>query len=129
MGVDPAATRQVPPDSQARYSWSLRFGSANVFLDLFEEDGEGLLRLESPILFLPAEGREEFFAWLLQLNHNLAEAAFSMRGDEVYIVSTRPLEGLDAGEARSIITRICGYADDLDNALSMEFGAPLWKAE
>lgn len=127
LGVDPARTRQHAEDSRVQHSWSLKFGSANIFMDLLLEDGEGLLRLDSPILLLPKDNREEFLAWILQLNHNLAEAAFSLHGQEVHIVSTRPLEGLDAEEARSILTRICGYADDLDNALNMEFGAPLWR--
>jgi hypothetical protein len=128
LGVNPAQTRQRAEDQSVQYSWSLKFGSANIFMDLLVEDGEGFLRLDSPILYLPpVENREDFFSWILQLNHNLAEAAFSISGKEVHIVSTRPLEGLDADEARSILTRICGYADDLDNALNMEFGAPLWR--
>lgn len=127
LGVDPAQTRQHAEDAQVLHSWSLSFGSANIFMDLLVDDGEGFLRLDSPILMMPRDGREEFLSWMLQLNHNLAEAAFSLQGEEVHLVSTRPLEGLDAEEARSLLTRLCAYADDLDNALNMEFGAALWR--
>lgn len=130
LGVDPAATRQPGADPRVRFSWSLRLGSAHLFVDLLEEDGEGLLRLDSPILRLPPpERREEFFCWLLQLNYNLAESALCVVDEEVHIVSTRPLEDLDPGEVRNLLTRISHSADDLDDALAMEFQAPLWKPE
>lgn len=130
LGVDPAAARQPSDDPRVRFSWSLRLGSAAIFLDLLEEEGEGMLRLDSPILMLPPKDRrEEFYAWLLQLNYNLAESALCLKDDEVHIVCTRPLEDLDPGEVRDLVTRLSNYADDLDNALNVEFDAPLWKAE
>lgn len=129
LGLDPSQARQPPDDPKIRYSWSMRFGSAHIFVDLLEENGEGLLRINSPLLIVPEDNREDLFAWLLQLNHSMAETAFALYGDEVHLVSTRPLEGLDPNEAHSIITRLCAYADDLDDELSNEFGARLWTAE
>lgn len=126
LGIDPNEARQPADDPKIRHSWSLRLGSAHIFMDLLEENGESLLRIDSPLLIVPEDNREDLFAWLLQLNHSLAEAAFSLFNDEVHLVSTRPLEDLDPSEVRRIITRLSACADELDDELSTEFGARLW---
>ncbi|MEW6277291.1 MAG: YbjN domain-containing protein [Candidatus Eremiobacterota bacterium] len=125
LGIDPEENREEIPGERA-YSWCVQRGSATVFIELLSEQEEGYFMVDCPILLLPSVGLERFFRRLLELNDRLVEATLTLRGTEVHLVGIRPLKGMDAGEAEEMIDRISAYADNLDNQLSDEFGAPLW---
>lgn len=127
LGIDPQENLEEAQE-KTRYSWCVRRGSANVFIELFSENSESYFMVDCPILRLPPqEKREGFYRRLLELNDKLVEAGLVARGDEIHLVGIRPLRGLDAEEASGMLDRISGWADNLDNSLSEEFGAPLWE--
>lgn len=126
LGIDPAQNLEEAQEQQ-RYSWSVRRGSANVFIELFSESDESYFMVDCPLLRLPAaDRREAFYRRLLEINDKLVEAALVARGDEIHLVGIRPLRGLDSEEAGGMLDRVSAWADNLDNQLSEEFGAPLW---
>ena len=127
LGIDPAENLEEAQEKQ-RYSWCIKRGSANIFVELFTESQESYFMVDCPILRLPAPERlEAFYRRLLELNDKLVEAALVCRGVEIHLVGIRPLRGLDAEEASGMLDRISAWADSLDNSLSEEFGAPLWE--
>jgi hypothetical protein len=127
LGIDPQENLEEAQEKQ-RYSWCVKRGSANVFIELFSEENESYFMVDCPLLRLPApEQREGFYRRLLELNDKLVEAALVARGDEIHLVGIRPLRGLDTEEASGMLDRISSWADGLDNRLSEEFGAPLWE--
>lgn len=127
LGINPEENLEEAQETQ-RYSWCVKRGSANVFLELFTENNEGFFMVDCPMLRLPAEEqRQAFYRRLLELNDQLVEAALVARGDEIHLVGIRPLRGLDREEASGMLDRISAWADNLDNVLSDEFGAPLWE--
>lgn len=126
LNIDPQENLEEAQDQQ-RYSWCVRRGSANVFIELFSENQESYFMVDCPILKLPPQPqREGFYRRLLELNDKLVEAGLVARGEEIHLVGIRPLRGLDAEEASGMLDRISSWADALDNQLAEEFGAPLW---
>ena len=127
LGIDPQENLEEAQEKQ-RYSWCVRRGSANIFVELFSENQESYFMVDCPILRLPPQERlEAFYRRLLELNDKLVEAALVCRGNEIHLVGIRPLRGLDAEEASGMLDRISAWADSLDNSLAEEFGAPLWE--
>lgn len=125
LGIDPQ--ENLEEAQEKRYSWCVKRGSANIFIELFSENDESYFMVDCPILRLPPqERRETFYRRLLELNDQLVEAGLVARGDEIHLVGIRPLRGMDSEEASGMLDRISAWADSLDNHLSEEFGAPLW---
>jgi type III secretion system-like peptide-binding chaperone len=108
------------------FGWSIRRGSAVVFITVNRVDGQAYFRLVSPILYLPTENLLPLYRTLLGINMDLTSAALAVHEDRVCVVSERPVLGLDAVEADDLIKRVSYYADVLDNKLSAEFGARLY---
>ncbi len=123
IGVDPRPER-LPGDRG--FGWSIRRGSAVVFITVNQENNHAYLRLTSPILYLPSENLLPLYRTLLGINMELTSAALAVHEDKVCIVSERPVEGLDHVEADDLLKRISHYADELDNKLAAEFGARLY---
>src|SRR5215212_1243460 len=67
------------------------------------QEGAGYLQVLSPILHLPMTNLLPLYRRLLELNLQLTNAALGVHLDVVYVFSERPLDGLDAVEANSII--------------------------
>lgn len=126
LGIDPSKSLEEATESE-HYSWCVKRGSANVFIELFTQNNESYFMVDCPILTLPAQNLEGFFRRLLEVNDRLVEASLVLRGQEVHIVGIRPLKGLDSVEASTMLDSVSAWADHLDNALSEEFGAPLWQ--
>lgn len=126
LGIDPVDNLEEATEQQ-HYSWCLQRGSATVFIELFTEGSESYFMVDCPILMLPFSGLEAFYRRLLEINDQLVEASLVVRGEEVHLVGIRPLRGLDSTEASDMLDRISSWADNLDNRLSEEYKAPLWK--
>jgi hypothetical protein len=108
--------------------WWLKEGSAEVFVVLQESiDGTGaVLRISSPLVFLPAENREAFYRRLLDINNSLSSCALATFGELVLVVSQRSTKGLIQEELDELVWNAAYVADLLDNKLCDEFGAKLY---
>ncbi len=120
---DPAQARMAMDEG---YGWSFQHGSAIIEIYITQQGERGYLQALSPIMHLPNSGLLPIYRRLLELNLSLTDAALGVYQDVVYVFSERPLEGLDASEARFIITHVARYADEMDNALVEEFGGRLY---
>ncbi|MEO0562541.1 MAG: YbjN domain-containing protein [Chloroflexota bacterium] len=123
IGLNPNDIRM---DTDEGYGWSFRRGSAVVEIYLSVQEGVGYLQVLSPIIHIPTEATLPLYRRLLELNLTLTSAALGLYNDVVYVFYERPIEGLDAVEANDIITKVAGYADDLDDQLVEEFGGRLY---
>jgi len=108
------------------FGWRFRRGSGSIEIYISEHDGRGYLQVLAPILIIPESNLLPFYRRLLELNLQLTNAALGVYYDVVYVFSERPLQGLDADEANTIIMLVAAYADDLDNRLCDEFGGRLY---
>jgi hypothetical protein len=123
IGID---DQPKPLDGGRGFGWSIRSGSAVVFITVNQVGERTYLRLVSPILYLPAENLLPLYRTLLGINMEMTSAALAVHGDTVCVVSERPVAGLDPVEADDLIKRIAYYADELDNKLASEFSARLF---
>jgi len=123
VGIDPVAARM---NTEGGYGWSFQRGSAVIEVYVSQQNDVGYLQVLSPILHLPMSNLLPLYRRLLELNLQLTAAAIGVHLDVVYVFSERPLEGMDASEANTIINLVSGYADDLDDKLVSEFGGRLY---
>lgn len=119
IGVDPVAARMPTEEG---FGWTFKRGSATIEVFVSHQENVGFLQVLSPILHLPPSGLLPLYRHLLELNLQLTNATLGVHLDVVYVFSERPLEGMDAIEANSIIQLVSDYADDLDDKLASEFG-------
>lgn len=122
IGVDPRAARM---EVESGFGWHFQRGSALIEVYLTPEQ-EGYLQVLSPIMHLPASNLLPLYRRLLELNLQLTNAALGVHEDVVYVYHERLLAGLDAAEADTIIRRLAGYADELDDTLAAEFGGRMY---
>ena len=123
LGVDPVHSRL---NTEGGFGWSFQRGSAVIEVYVSQQEDAGYLQVLSPIMHLPQSGLLALYRRLLELNLQLTNASIGLYLDVVYLFSERPVDGLDANEANSIITLVAGYADELDDKLVAEFGGRLY---
>jgi hypothetical protein len=123
IGIDPDQSRLSVDNG---YGWNFRYGSAIIEVYIHRNEEGAYFQVLAPIMHLPQAGLLPLYRRLLELNLQLTSAALGTYNDTVYIFSERPLDGLDAVEVSSTISRAASYADDLDNKLVAEFGGRLY---
>lgn len=123
LGVDPKLCR-----GQAAGQWNMTLGSANVWIDVFQNKDQngalldsGYLQIMAPIMNIPDTRKEELFHELLTINHKLYGVGFTVFETGVYIKSIRELDGLDQSEVMNTFKRIGHYADDYDDILKAKY--------
>lgn len=102
--------------------WWLNEGSARIYV--FVQDGPGgpVLRITSPLVYVPQQKQLEFYRSLLDINANLTSCALATSEDAVMVVAQRQTAQLDQEELDSMIWNVAYVADLLDDRLVTEFG-------
>jgi hypothetical protein len=108
--------------------WWLQEGSAQVYIVVQEsEDNSGaVLRISSPIVYIPQQNKEAFYRRLLDINSNLSACALATHENIVLVVAQRHTIGLTQDEMDEIVWNVAFVADLLDNKLANEFGAQMY---
>ena len=122
-GFDPTAQELAGSEG---CGWWLTEGSAKVYILLQDNQGGAVLRITSPLVFVPEKNREQFYRRLLDINTNLTGCALATHNDIVLIVAQRPTLGLVQDELDELVWNAAYVADLLDNKLSEEFGARMY---
>lgn len=123
IGIDPVASK-VRGDADT-VAWGMKRGSAQVLFIVSDDPKTGTwVRAIAPVVKLPAEPKRlELYGRLLDLNAKaMRNAAFGVLGDNVVVVSERPGQGLDAGEAEQMLKHVGATADHYDDLLADELG-------
>jgi len=111
------------------FGWWLTEGSAKVYVFVQDSPNGAVLRITSPLVFVPAANREAFYRHLLDINTSLTSCALSTHGDIVLIVAQRPTIGMTQEELDELVWNTAYVADLLDNKLSEQFGARMYADE
>ncbi len=126
-GVDPA--RHVLSRGEGSFSWVLPIKANQlVVLSVFEAEGNAYIRVSAPILQIPRQRQLEFCRRLLDLNSEMVSASLATVGEDVYVVSVRPIQDLESEQAIDLLGRVCIYASQYADRLREEFGAAPWGA-
>ncbi len=110
------------------HGWWIKEGSAEVYIivQAGNEELGTVLRISSPLVYVPQNNREEFYRHLLELNNDLSSCALSVYNDLVLVVTQRPTLGLSQEEMDELVWNAAYVADLLDNKLSQNYGAQLY---
>ncbi|MEN9218553.1 MAG: YbjN domain-containing protein [Gloeomargarita sp. DG_2_bins_126] len=104
--------------------WRFRYGTAQVYVQMTGTTPEDIFTVWSSILKLPVQQPEALYRYLLELNWaTTMEARFAVLEQEVVVVGTRSLLGLDPFEIARMITIVASLADLYDEELQTQFPA------
>ena len=120
--------RDLNPSSQEipgaeGYGWWLTEGTAKIYIFVQETPSGAVLRITSPLVYIPEQNREKFYRQLLDINSNLSSCALSTHENIVLVVAQRPTLALDQEELDMLVWNVAFVADLLDNQLNQDFGA------
>lgn len=106
-------------------------GSAVIRIQfVVDEDQTSDVILHSPIVKLPPDNLLAFYRHLLELNYDIAgQVSIGVDHDVVSVVAGRAIEGLTEEGLAEVMLVVGGIADDLDDHLHDEFGAPFYESE
>lgn len=118
IGIDPEKCR-----GEKTGRWSLQKGSINIMIDVWmlEKEQRTYFQTVAPIMKIPKGSNSVLTEELLEINHALFGAAFSIFQEIIYLKTTREIEGLDVSEAYQTILRIGNYADYYDDILKGKY--------
>ena len=116
-------------DDQGIGYWLVE-GSAKIyiFIQPASNDSGAILRITSPIIYLPERNLEAFYRKLLDLNGTLSSCALSTHEDIVLVITQRQTFGLVQEELDDLVWHVAYVADLLDNKLASEFGCRMYKS-
>jgi hypothetical protein len=103
------------------YGWWLNEGSARIYIFLQDAAGGPVIRVTSPIVYIPQQRREDFYRHLLDMNTDLTSCALATSEDAVLVVAQRHINQLDQEELDDMIWNVAYVADVLDDKLASEF--------
>ena len=118
IGIDPEKCR-----GEKAGRWSLQKGSINIMIDVWmlEKEQKAYFQAVAPIMEIPKGSNSALTEELLEINHALFGAAFSIFQGVIFLKTTREIEGLDVSEAYQTILRIGTYADYYDDILKAKY--------
>ena len=108
------------------FGWWLTEGSAKIYIFVQDSPNGAVLRITSPLIYVPVKNRETFYRRLLDINTNLTNCALSTHGDIVLVVAQRPTLGMTQDELDELVWNAAYVADLLDNKLADEFEARMY---
>lgn len=108
--------------------WWLTEGSAKVYVFIQDSPAGPVLRITSPIVFIPEDNQEKFYRRLLDLNSNLASCHLATYENYVLVLTQRQTTGITQEEVDSMVWNVAYVADLLDDKLAAEFGTTLYRA-
>ena len=125
-GMDP---RQQELKAAEGCGWWLKQGTAKVYIFVQDAPGGPVLRLTSPLVYLPESNRESFYRKLLDINCNLNSCALAAHDNVVLVVAQRPTQGLIQEEVDELAWSVAYVADLLDHELAQEFGCKMYSED
>jgi hypothetical protein len=108
--------------------WWLNEGSARIYIFIQDAPGGPVLRITSPIVYVPQQRQAEFYRHILDINANLSCCALATSDDAVLVVSQRHTLSLDQEELDDMIWNVAYVADLLDDKLVGQFGTKRYQS-
>lgn len=119
VGADP--NEYVVDEDENVKSWRIFRGSSISFIHL--NFTEKILRIASPIIFLPQNNILALYRECLEINFTLPNCTIYAKDEVIGIAHYRPLEGLDYEEFSATVDILSGVSDDLDDIFKEKYGA------
>lgn len=111
------------------YGYWIREGSAKIYIFVQESSQDAVLRITSPLFYLPDDKNklEPLYRNLLDLNSSMSNCALATHQNLVLIVAQRPTRGLAQEELDNLVWHIAYVADMFDNQLAEQYNCQLYR--
>ncbi len=111
------------------YGYWLTEGSAKIYIFVQESSQDAVLRITSPLVYLPEDKTklEPLYRHLLDLNSSMSNCALATHQNLVLIVAQRPTRGLTQEELDNLVWHIAYVADMFDNQLAEQYNCKLYR--
>lgn len=111
------------------FGYWLSEGSAKIYIFVQESSQDAVLRITSPLVYLPEDKTrlEDIYRHLLDLNSSMSNCALATHQNLVLIVAQRPTRGLTQEELDNLVWHIAYVADMLDNQLADNYHCQLYR--
>jgi hypothetical protein len=107
LGIEPAEART----EEGQYSIS-KDNETDLFIDIWKDEGKIFFQIMSPLNDIKIADKDLLYKTLLEENHNMAEAAFALIDDKVFVRETVECSAFFNQErVLSLITRIAWYSE------------------
>jgi hypothetical protein len=119
LKVDPALCRGEKPGQ-----WSYKLKDATIWIDVFEWNagsGKYYIQVMSPLCVVPDLKTQEFLLDVLEINYKLVGCSICKKGDWLYILNLREIEGIDQSEIDATLDRVGFYSTDYYGKLAFKF--------
>ena len=123
-GLDPKA-REI--NGAQGNGWWLTEGSAKVYIFVQDSPAGPVVRITSPIVFIPEQNREVFYRRLLDINSTLTNCRLATYENYVIVLTQRQTMGIGQEELDAGVWNVAYVADLLDDKLATEFGTQLYR--
>lgn len=105
LGMDAAEAR-----TENKGQWNIaKNQNTQIMIDLWEEDEHWFFQVLSPICPVGDENNAAFFKFLLEENHGICEASFTILDNNVFLKYTTEAADLTEERAYKSIVRIAYY--------------------
>jgi hypothetical protein len=115
LGMDPAEARN--PEQQGQWNIA-KNENTQIMIDLWEENEHWFFQVLSPICPLADDDNSAFLKFLLEENHGICEAAFTILDNNVFLKYTTEAADLDEERAYKSIVRIAYYNEVFQEKLN-----------
>lgn len=111
------------------FGYWLTEGSAKIYIFVQESSQDAVLRITSPLVYIPEDTKklESFYRHLLDLNSSMSNCALATHENLVLIVAQRPTRGLVQEELDNLVWHIAYVADMFDNQLADQYSCQLYR--
>ncbi len=111
------------------FGYWLSEGSAKIYIFVQESSQDAVLRITSPLVYLPEDKTrlEDIYRHLLDLNSSMSNCALATHQNLVLIVAQGPTRGLTQEELDNLVWHIAYVADMLDNQLADNYHCQLYR--
>jgi hypothetical protein len=117
--------KQELPGSEG-CGWWLTEGSAKVYIFVQDSPVGPVMRITSPIVYIPENNKEAFYRHLLDLNGNLASCHLATYDNYVLVLAQRQTNGITQEDVDSTVWNVAYVADLLDDRLVAEYETTLY---
>lgn len=129
LGTNPEDAK-MDIEGQNVMGWLIQNGKSYLFIYVFmTDDKQLLLKMVSPVVFMPEKNLLAFYRKLLEENLALHDSALGIERNIVMVQSLRRADLMSLEEAKNLVAYLYKTSQDTAAVLAEEFGAKFYVIE
>jgi len=129
LGTNPEEAK-MDLESKTALGWLIQNGTTYLFIYVFKtEDNQFLLKMVSPVVFMPEKNLLPFYRFLLESNLNLHDSTLGIEKNIIMMQSLRRVDLISPDEAKNMVGYLYKTSQEMAAKLSKEFEAKYYEVE